>query len=143
MWEESLKTRGNKFFNSLTSKLKLVQKETELIDSSFQKLGVLKIESEWKFDYAKVERYFDKEAVKQFGGNIANIAGSLEMRVGKEQKKFLRGFGKETFFDKMEKKIKEEGTKKYGSMEAINRDSFKMFEELSVKVMNGDWSNQE
>ena len=80
-WQESLKKRTKQFFENTLQSLELIQQETAKIDSNFKKLSQLKIEPKWGFIYPKVEDYFDKEAIQQFGVNLKKQSINLKNKV--------------------------------------------------------------
>jgi type III secretory pathway component EscV len=117
--------------------------ETTKINSNFKKLSQLKINPKWGFIYPRVEDYFDKEAIEQFSINLKKQSINLKQKVIKEQQKISRKFQNKSLFQKIQSKLKEEGVKKLGKLEPINRDKFQMLEELSQGVRNGESANKE
>jgi BMFP domain-containing protein YqiC len=142
-WQNSLNKRVQNFFKSSLNSLDLIQKETKKINSNFQKLSSLSINTEWGFIYSRVEDYFDKEAIEQFSINLNKQSENLERKFNKEKMKMINKFRKISLFDKIQTKLKEEGVNKLNKLEPINRDKFQMLEELSQGIRNGESANKE
>ena len=142
-WQESLKKRTKNFFENTLHSLDLIQLETKKINSNFDKLSKLKIDPKWGFIYPRVEDYFDKEAIEQFSINLKKQSFNLKQKVIQEQRKISNKFKQTSLFNKIQFKLKEEGVKKLGKLEPINRDKFQMLEELSQGVRNGESANKE